>query len=361
MAFQFPWQEAEKRDLNYTELRLVEAASIAAGNVISAGATDAVTTAKGLYAAAIASCEVLGSPRSKEALTPEILSCIGRELVDPGQSAFYISTSMGKIKLIRATIHEVRGDFDPDTWSYFLNLATPSGFKSVTVPSRGMIHIRFASDPQRPWRGIGPVAQAAASGKLLSGLERMLGNELSWPSGWLLQVPSGSLGADASEEKSAALGAILGKVKAQDGASVMIHSRAEAVEYGDKMMARSDIKKIRVGAEGDQWLVQLRMQVHSSFLAALGVPEALGGGAESATNSREQYRSWLFSRVLPIAKQISYELAKKLNDPGLTLDLGLLRAGDLQGTARAAKSFNDAGFSKSEIVHILGLPGGSDD
>ena len=73
---------------------------------------------------------------------------------------------------------------------------------------------------------------------------------------------------------------------------------------------------------------------------------------------RESYRVWVFSRVsLPLAKIVSHELSKKLNEK-ISLNFDDLAAADTQGRARAFKSLIDGGMKEESRRYDLRLRGG---
>ena len=197
----FPW-ETEKR--SYTNLRIAEVEAVArGGGLISASATDALETAAGFYAAAFASAKVVGSQRAMAAISPPVLSEIGRDLITEGESAWLVRVARGSLHLVRSSYQTVYGGFDEADWYYQLNLPAPSsGLQTVFSESANVIHPKYSVDRSRPWRGIGPLGHAFQSGKLLAALENLLSTEAAATSGYLLAFPSGSLGGDAAEKRN---------------------------------------------------------------------------------------------------------------------------------------------------------------
>ena len=45
------------------------------------------------------------------------------------------------------------------------------------VPAAGVVHIRMAADPARPWCGLGPLQYAASTGRLMGAIERHTAEE----------------------------------------------------------------------------------------------------------------------------------------------------------------------------------------
>ena len=50
-----------------------------------------------------------------------------------------------------------------------------------SVSAERVIHIRYAQDPERPWRGVGPIQAAALAGRLSAETLEALGDEASGP------------------------------------------------------------------------------------------------------------------------------------------------------------------------------------
>ena len=68
-----------------------------------------------------------------------------------------------------------------------------------------MINVRINSDSRRPWEGIAPLAQAAASGQLAARLASSLGDEASVAVARILPVAQGA-GANLANQLSQAIG-----------------------------------------------------------------------------------------------------------------------------------------------------------
>ena len=89
----WPW-ETEKR--GYTSLRIAEVEAVArGGGFITAATTDALETAAGYYGSAFAAAKIKGSARAMAAISPSMLSEIGRDLITEGESAWLIRVARG--------------------------------------------------------------------------------------------------------------------------------------------------------------------------------------------------------------------------------------------------------------------------
>ena len=128
-------------------------------------ATGALESCAGTVARGFASADVVGRSSVKEALTPSVLAMIGRTLIRTGEIIFLIDIDMTGLRLWPAASHDVSGD--SHDWVYNLNIAGPSAQRTYkSVSTSRVLHFRYASDPDRPWRGIGPLTSAALAGRL---------------------------------------------------------------------------------------------------------------------------------------------------------------------------------------------------
>ena len=130
---------------------------------------------------------------------------------------------------------------------------------------------------------------------------------------------------------------------------------AEPMDLESKSTARPGITKTRIGADFPEAVAELREPVRLSVLGCCGIPPAFSSG-QSATTMRESYRIFIFARVLPLAKIVSHELSKKLNEK-ISLNFDDLAAADTQGRARAFKSLVDGGMNENHAAMICGFEG----
>ena len=65
------------------------------------------------------------------------------------------------------------------------------GDRTRQLPASGIVHIRYAVDPRRPWAGLPPTAYASTTGVFLANLEQRLAQEMGAPVSALLPVLSG--------------------------------------------------------------------------------------------------------------------------------------------------------------------------
>ena len=266
---------------------------------------------------------------------------VGRELIRTGEAVFMLDTTTG-LKLLPAQSWDVEGDPNPDSWEYSITLGGPSRTHTHNhVPATGVLHFKYAVDPSRPWKGLGPVQVATLAGRLSSETVRALGDESSGPVGRLLGIPSID-GGDA----------MVTELK-QDIAQA--RGRTAIIEAGDwgSGDARLQLKSERFGAEPTPGLVTLMSVASQEIYSACGYNGALWGGSSSAA-VREAWRLALFSVLAPLGLLVQAELQSKLED-AVTLSWQELRASDLSGRARSVQSLVNAGVSVQAAAKEAGL------
>ena len=187
----------EKRESSYTDAIITAILANAQGKGLSSpSATAALESCVGLTGRGFAAAEVSGGQDSlTRALTPAVLSLIGRELIRSGESVFMLDTNGDGLKLLPAQTWDVDGDPDPSSWFYTLTLGGPSRtFTHNHVPATSVLHFRYAVDPSRPWRGRGPIQVAALAGRLSAATVRALADESGgqWVGSWGYRPTAGT-------------------------------------------------------------------------------------------------------------------------------------------------------------------------
>ena len=132
-------------------------------------ATAALESCAGLVGRSFAACEVHGPESVVKALTPDLLSMIGRALIRRGEILFSVDVTDGRLRLWPVASHDISGDHDPATWKYRVNLAGPDYQTSIeNVSSDNIVHVMYHRDVERPWRGYGPMQVRPACGPTVS-------------------------------------------------------------------------------------------------------------------------------------------------------------------------------------------------
>ncbi len=328
----WPFAKREGRSADYTG-RIIEAAVDAAttGAGADASATAALEAACGIWSRSFGSASVTGASASvTDAITPDMLAMVGRDLIRRGESVWVIEVVGGRLMLYPAgTVNVHGGTYREADWTYRVSLYGPGATESRNVPSAGVLHFRYAHSSARPWIGVAPLDWAALTGRLLANSERSLEGESRIPSNVLLPV-------HVDEIRSQQPGAPANGGLSESGGGIFA-VRHMGQQWDAKPNAgASGWHPIHVHSDPTQGAVSLRTDAATAVFTACGVPANLGAVPNSdGTALRESWRRFLHGSVAPIAGMVAWELAAKLDAPGLMLDFERLFASDLTGRARA--------------------------
>ena len=250
----FPWTNTKlevRAETSYTDTLVEALLGRAQGRSLAIpSATAALEMAAGTVGRAFLSCEVLGRPGLVDALTPDLLEMIGRALIRRGEVVFLIDTTRGELSLLPAETWDVSGGPFPAEWSYTLTLAGPSRIQTYRVSAPEVLHFRYVSDPERPWRGNGPLAVASLAGKLSAETVNALADESSGPRGRLLGTPK-----DGDDSTVAGLKSDIANAR---GRMAII----EGGDWDNVGSATMDLDSKRFGAEPGAPLVALQGARH---------------------------------------------------------------------------------------------------
>ena len=347
----WPWQRREVRSTggdSYSDLRvriLQESASGAVtGDWTGLGALE---TAAGAYGRAFASATVEGAPeRVRAALRPALLATAAREMVRTGEWLAVIDVRMdGSLRLLEAGTFDVWGrDPDETSWTYRCDLYGPSQTDVRWIPSAGVVHPRWSTRPNRPWRGLGPLDHARHGGKLAANAEIRLGQEMGGPVGSFLPI--------SEQDESDELPAMIAKAR---GSTLVVETETDTRGGGPAGAPRREWEIKRFGAAPPVQLVTLHDNASEAVLAACGVPAAMYAAGTDASGRREAWRQFLHGSVLGLAEIMAEELRRKLDAPELRFEFQALAASDVQGRARAFKSLTDGGIDPALAARIVGV------
>ena len=90
--------------------------------------------------------------------------------------------------------------------------------------------------------------------------------------------------------------------------------------------------------------------------SALGFPASLLSASSDGTASREGFRRWLHSFVLPVAELVAEEATGKL-ETECRFDFNRLEAADVAGRARAFGQLRKGGLRAIKAVEVAGIHG----
>ena len=344
----FDFFRTEKRaDSSYTDA-LVAAITANAGGQTTAfpTATSSLEACAGLVGRAFASAEVIGPDYAMDALSPDVMALIGRSLIRRGEILFDIDVINGMLRLTPAASHDVNGYPYKSSWTYRLNLAGPQlQITRDNVSADRVIHIMYASDPETPWRGQGPLQVAQLAGRLSAETSAALADISSGPRGSFLPMPG-------TDGKDATLDLLKGDIKRASGSMLTVESMSAA--WKDGTAPPADWVQKRFGPSPDEGLIKLMDRASREVYAACGLNPGLFT-TEGETATREAWRQALFGVIQPLGKLVQAELRNKLDAPDLALGWSELRASDLQARARSFKSMVDGGMDVTKAAALSGL------
>ena len=341
----WPWQERNVEVRHESDLIL--AALIARGgasggrSLASVQATAALEAAAGLTGRSFAAADVSGPDMFTEAITPDLLEIIGRELIRRGELVCLIDTSDG-LALWPAQSYDVDGPPDPRRWWYRVTIGGPSHtWTQIGVPADSVLHFKYGVDPAQPWRGKSPMFIAAESGKMSAETVSALAEEASGPRGTLLGLPVD--GNDESVER------LKREIKDLKGAIGLL----ETGDWGGTAGGGEvNGKPMRIGPAPTAALVELAAHASAEVWAACGYNPAIFESGQAAS-LREANRLAL-GVVAALGKKVEWELRLKL-DPGIGLSWGEIRSTDIQTRTRSVGQLVTAGLALDKAMGVAGL------
>ena len=346
----WPWTKAESCSAPYTDAVVQAIQAAASGRTTAqASATAALETASGIVSRSFASAQVRDGGPAGAMLSPAMIALIGCELIRRGECVLTIEAG----RLVPAASWDVRGGWTEDQWNYRLDVFGPSGSATRYLPSAGVVHPRYSTDPARPWCGVGPLASARLSGRLLAEVESALADESSMPRGAVIPIPNAPDDGD-EEEGDDTLALLRADVARLKGQVVLTETLADGYGEGRQAAPGREWEPRRIGANPPDALVSLRTDAAQAVLAACGVPVEWPMAGQG-TAAREAYRRFLHSTLAPLGELVQAELREKLDAPGLALNFDSLFASDLSGRARAFGSLVQGGMDVTKAAGLSGL------
>ena len=331
----WPWSKPETRAAApYSDAIVSAILARATGGTASASTTGAVEAAASLAARAFASAKLTPDV---PAVSPLVLSTIGREIIRRGECLFLIDVDGAGLRLTPAVDWDVAGGPAPETWAYHVRLAGPSHDVERIAPAAGVVHVRAYVEPSAPWRGVSPLDAAASTARLLAETETALADESAGTRGHVIPLPQGD--DDDDEKPLKALQADISNLK---GGTALVETASAGFGEGRGAAPQSDWKPQRIGANPPDSLRQLRQDAEAAVLGATGTPVELIAARSDGAAVREAWRRYAHAFLTPIGEIVAAEMADKLDVAGLSLDFSSLFASDIAGRARAFGSMVQA-------------------
>ena len=354
MPWRWPWTKHETResggDFSDAVVRLIEAQ--AAGTAADASSTAAVEAAAGALSRAFASAKVVGPSWARDAVTPEFLAQVGRDLVRSGDSMHVITVDRAaRVRLLPCSSWHFEGDADPDTWTVRATVYGPSTSTTRHLPFSGVIFAKWGSTPGQPYVGTGPLSWAHTTARLQSETERSLADEAGGPLAQLLAIPSD--GGDGGDDDP--LSMLKVDIRTARGKALLVETSASGWAEGRSAAPQRDWKASRLGPHPPESMATIRGDSFQAVLAACGSPPSLSVDADG-TAQREAVRRWHLNTVLPLARLLEHEVTQKLEaEVRFQFDNYPL---DLSGRAQAFQKLVAGGVAVNEALATSGLLAG---
>lgn len=314
-------ERAEADDATAVQIAAMQAQAARNRSATAAG-TATVEACAGLLGRALAAATLAtDSPTARALLTPAVRQQIGRALIRHGEWAAAVDLGAGRLR--RASSWSVAGA--GGMWRYTLTLPEPSGTETAYRSAADVVHVMWATEPSRPWRGVAPWQAAEISGDLLALMEQSIADEASGPVGHILPVPEPS--ADVRDT----LNTLRGQIAQVESFAAWTGDQSRSSQAG--WLTR------RVGPEPAETVPPILTDVRHEIAAACGVPPELLG---QTSTRRESLLLFLGSTASPIADTLAGEIEAKLGTavalswPELDLDRRRSAAAVAQMEAQAA-------------------------
>ena len=345
--------ESNLEERQYTEAVVQALIESATGDALTADATAAVEVASGFWARAFATATV-----EPDIVPPWVLATIGRDLVRQGESLWLVDVAGGELELLPVAAHQVEGGHRRNTWTYRVQVNSPSNSQTSTShPATSIVHCMYSSRRSMPWVGVSPLTWATDTAQALGRSEQRMKEEAGTPTGYVMPSPQEAGDTDDGQgglfDPFATLRTRLGKLA---GKLLIVQSMQTGFGEGRAAAPQSEWTPRRLGANPPESLLQLREQMKDGILAACGIPPALAGSSQGSQQAaRENWRQFLHGTIQPVSVMVRDELRHKLNNPELSISFDRLFASDLQGRARAFQSMVGGGMDVEKAAALSGL------
>ena len=351
----WPFTKTEKResggDFSDAVVRLIEAQ--AAGTAADASSTAAVEAASGALSRAFASAEVSGPSWVQDAVSPEFLAQVGRDLIRSGDSLHLVNVDRdGGVSLLPVSSWHFEGDSHPATWRVRATTYGPSSSTTRHLLFSGVVFVKWGSTPGQRYVGTGPLSWAHTTARLQSETERSLADEAGGPVAQLLAVPELMAKSGEDGEEIDPLKLLRADIAGARGKALLLETTQTGAGEGRGAAPQKDWAGNRLGPHPPEVMEKIREGAFRATLAACGTPPSLFI-SDDGTAQREAVRRWHMNVVIPMAKILERELTEKLEtEVSLKFDSYPL---DLAGRAQAFQKLVAGGVAVNEALQVSGL------
>ena len=341
------WRLPGRRTTNYTNIVLTAIERAISGG--EPGEVGAVEGCAGQWARGFSSAVVTppGDPAAA-AITPSMLHAIGRGLLLDGESVWYINSRNGRVFYTPAAQFNIAGEYDPQSWTYRLNLAGPSKPTPMSASQTDVLHFRINSPTERPWEGYSPLAIGERA--VAEALNSYLGSELRKLNRQILLLDGFAGSPEAFQEK----------LFEQRQTEERTENRGELTPPSS--FKATDGKVVQLGPSLDAAEVSLGSRLDNAICAACAVAPGLlfGGSTTGGTAMREDLRRLYATGIVPNVQIVEHEFRAKVN-ADISLDAGKpVREADAASRSRAFQAYTGGGMTIEDAARNAGVTLDSD-
>ena len=157
----FGQSDIERRETrSYADAVLNQLIDQAGGDTVDARQIAALEACLGLWGRAFASADVSPTNVATDALTPNVMQLIGRQLLLRGEAVFEIEVERGLVQLRPASIWSVSGGVDPRDWTYGVTVQGPSETVTRKLQASRVVHVMYGVDPLNRGEASGPLPES---------------------------------------------------------------------------------------------------------------------------------------------------------------------------------------------------------
>ena len=308
--------------------------------------TGYIQAAASSWSESFALATVRASDPVRRALSPIILSQLGRDQILHGGSFLRLDMMAGDIHLQRPlSVYRLAGG------GWQLTVGDPSRPSTVNVLDDEVLFMPWQTDAANPYKPVAPWRNA--TGSLGNELEAALIAESSGPMGSVLFVanPGPNPDFDAQKKTMESIAPNLDFTGSKRGRlAKMMYQGVGGKGFSQDHQG----KPFRVGAAPPQGLVDLRSQLGSEILSSCSIPPAMlmGGspGPAMITARRHFERTIIPARFKVISEYLSESFGERIM---LAYPVGL--RGDNSTSARTVAALTRAEVPLDEAMEIAGL------
>ena len=356
----WPWQPpiVEHRSSLTDQVIVALLQSASGGGARPALATGALESCATLYSSALSSCTLSGPSSVTHALGADWRASVASSLIRRGQALHVIGADpVSGLSLAPVGHWDVYGGPRPTSWYYRCELAGPSGTAWETHTAAEVLHLRWLTDPARPWAGVSPLQRAADTGSLSGWLEKRMSEEASGPVGSFLPVakydadPGADL--DGANDERDPLAALRRDIGAARGQVLAVESQIAAAD-SPASAPRKDFQVLRFGANPPRDLVELRDRVQLDIGAACGIPRGLLASSTTGQAVRAYWYQFVSTSVAGLARRIEAQLREQLGVE-VAIDTAPLGGVDLTARAAAFSRLTEGGLTATGARRAVGI------